>query len=372
MTRDQLIQKRRRKKQLRVIAVGGGAAAVVLVALLVVRPMLNAPKKRKTTESTEVSQTEQVEEVSTDTAQRAVLADGRTGEEGWNVNDSGWWFLNDDGTVWVSGWKTIDGQQYWFTDNGYMATGWVNTGDVKDVYFDETGMIDTSKQQKLVALTYDDGPSGSTDKLLDALEKYNAKATFFVVGKDQVEYYTDTLKREFELGMEIGSHTYSHPWLNQLTAEEITEEIDKNDQLIAKTTGSYTTIMRPTGGGINEIMIETISKPMIQWDVDSLDWESLDADSTYERIVELTQDGSIVLMHDLFAPAADSAERTLNYLTSEGYKMVTVSQLAEAYGYEMEAGGQYYAFYPDVPNGSDMNRTKAEGIYDAQNGGTGW
>ncbi len=357
MTRDQLIEKRRQKKRRRrILAVGGVCAAGIAVFLIGRAIMSNRSTGGEKPESPE--QFAEPGVYDTDTAVRTAVSDGRTGEPGWNSDDSGWWYLNSDGTVYTSGWKTLDDQQYYFTDNGYMATGWVNTGTVKDTYFDETGIPDPSRQQKLIALTYDDGPSANTDKLLDALNRYGAKATFFVVGQ-QAEYYHEQLAREAELGMEIGNHTYDHPWLNQLSPDEITEEISRNDRIIEGIVGYSTGIMRPTGGGISADLINTVTKPMIQWDVDTLDWDHLDADKTTARIKELVKDGSVVLMHDLFAPSADAADDYLAYLASEGYKMVTVSQLAEAYGYPLDVGAQYYAFWP---GGCDMNMTKEEGL----------
>ena len=358
MTRDQLIEKRRRKKQRRRILAAGGAVAVAAAVFLLMRgistnKVVTGPKPEETVSFVDP------ETVDTDTAGRAAPPDGRTGDLGWNADSSGWWYLNSDGTVYVNGWKTIEDQQYYFKDDGYMATGWINTGTVKDTWFDETGIADPTKQQKLVALTYDDGPSASTAKLLDALERHNAKATFFVVGKDQVEYYHDNLVRASELGMEIGNHTWDHPWLNTISPSEIRTEISKNDDIIESYTGKRTTLLRPTGGGISPDVINTVNMPMIQWDVDTLDWEHLDADKTTARIKELVQDGSVILMHDLFAPAADAAEDYLTYLESEGYKMVTVSELASAYGYELEPGAQYVAFWP---GGCDRNLTAEEGL----------
>lgn len=359
MTRDQLIQKRKQKKLRKRIIMGGGIAAAAIAAFVVIRGISSIKPGSVGGKAEVPEQIQEVETVDTDTASRTAPADGRTGETGWNVGDGGWWYQNSDGTVFTGGWKTIEGQQYYFNDSGYMATGWVNTGTVKDTYFDETGMVDSTKQQKLIALTYDDGPSENTARLLDALERHNAKATFFVVGKDQVEYYHDNMIRAAELGMEIGNHTWDHPWLNQLSQEEIQEEISKNDDLIESYIGKRTALLRPTGGGISRDLINAVDKPMIQWDVDTLDWDHMDAGKTTERIKELVQDGSVVLMHDLFSPAADAAEDYLTWLESEGYKMVTVSELAEAYGYTMDPGAQYYAFWP---GGCDMNMTKEQGI----------
>ncbi len=357
MTREQLIEKRKAKKRNRLLIRAGGAAAVVIVAAIGVRALLTRPKKQVIKEEP----VPVVEEVATDTAVRSQVASSVGGSPGWNVNASGWFYLNDDDTIFTNGWKTIDGQRYYFKENGYMATGWVNTGSVKDTYFDESGVVDPTKTQKLVALTYDDGPSDtSTQMVLDALEKYGQKATFFVVG-DQVKVYPERVKRAYDLGMEIGNHTYDHPWLNQLSGEEIQEELSKNDDLISEITGERTVVMRPTGGGISANLINSVGKPMIQWDVDTLDWDHKDDEKTYEAIMNQVEDGSVILMHDLFAPAGNTAERTISSLIDMGYKCVTISELAEAYGYDLEPGGQYYAFYP---GGCDLNKSKEEGLLD--------
>ncbi|MBP3876976.1 MAG: polysaccharide deacetylase family protein [Lachnospiraceae bacterium] len=364
MTKNQLLKKRQKVKQRQRAAMVVIPLAVFVLVFLLTRPLFTKVTRRPVQEPEQKEETQTEEILDTDTAVVKAASDDMKGAPGWNVSDSGWWYLNDDMTTFTGGWKTIDGQRYYFKDSGYMATGWVNTGTVKDSYFDANGILDTSKQQKLVALTYDDGPSANTDKVLDALEKYGAKATFFVVGM-QADYYTSQLQREYDLGMEIGNHSYTHPWLNQLTPDEIDEELSHDDEVISKVTGSAAALVRPTGGGISANVLESINRPLIQWDVDTLDWEHLDADQTYDRAMRLVQDGSIILMHDLFAPSADCADRMISSLQEEGYKLVTVSELAEAYGYDLEPGGQYYAFYP---GGCEENRTKQQGldeIYDA-------
>ena len=369
MTREELIRKRKQKKAIRLGLKAAGVVLAVIVLILMIRGIgnwiQNRPKKPKpqTEETVETTETPEVKEdvqVEGDTAQLVTLGSAMTASAaGWNVNDNGWFYSPDLTQMYSAGWKTLDGEKYYFKEDGYMATGWTDVGEVKDKYFDISGRVDETKQQKLVALTYDDGPAESTSKLLDVLEKYGAKATFFVVG-EQADYYRETLKREADLGMEIGSHTWDHPWLNQLSEEEIREEMDKNDKLVSEITGlPAMKLMRPTGGGISENMLNTIDKPMIQWDVDTLDWDHKDPDQTYQRLIDLVQDGSIVLMHDLFSPSADAADRYISALIDMGYKCVTVSELAEAYGYDLEAAGQYYAFYP---GGTEQNKTKAEGL----------
>ena len=369
MTREELIRKRKQKKAIRFGLKVAGVILAAIVLMLMIRGIgrwiKNRPKKPKpqTEETVETVETPEVKEdvhVEGDTAQLVSLGSAMTASKaGWNVNDNGWFYSPDLTQMYSSGWKTLDGDKYYFKEDGYMATGWTNVGEVKDKYFDISGRVDETKQQKLVALTFDDGPAENTSKLLDILEKYNVKATFFVVG-EQADYYRETLKREADLGMEIGSHTWDHPWLNQLSEEEIREEMDKNDKLVSEITGlPAMKLMRPTGGGISANMLNSLDKPLIQWDVDTLDWDHKDADQTYQRIVDLVQDGSIILMHDLFSPSSEAADRYISALIDMGYKCVTVSELAEAYGYELEAGGQYYAFYP---GGTEQNKTRAEGL----------
>lgn len=268
---------------------------------------------------------------------------GSNAGEGWNSDSSGRWYLNKDNTYFADGWREIDGNVYYFGKDGYALTGWqIINGE--DHYFDENGAADPTAKRKLVALTYDDGPSKYTDRLLDCLEENNAKATFFVVGT-QIELYPDILKRADDMGMEIGSHTYSHKYLYKESSDSIQEEMQKNEELINSLLGHGTKIMRPTGGGINDTVEATIDMPMICWDLDTLDWDTRDVDSTVEKTLRNVQDGTIVLMHDLYEPTVAASEIIIPELISRGYKLVTVSELAKARGVTLENGVAYYDFY---------------------------
>ncbi len=342
---------------------GGIGVSVCVILLLLIFAVI--PQVRKLSGSSKTGTNTEVEEVSTDTATTAAITDGRSGIAGWNISPDGWWYQNEDNTVYTSGWKTIDGQRYYFTDKGYMATGWVNTGDITDSYFDASGVIDTTKKQKLIALTFDDGPSKNTDTILDALEQYGAKATFFVVGT-QAEYYTDQLKREASLGMEIGSHTYEHMILKGATADAIKTTLDKNDEVISDLCGVTPVIMRPTGGGVDKTVATSVTKPMIQWNIDTLDWKTRDTESTYDAVVSNAADGDIVLMHDLYQATAEAAVKMIPKLQEMGYKLVTVSELAEAYGYTLETGGLYFDF---PPGGTSKNNKSPSELLEAVDNG---
>ena len=350
MTRKQLLERRKRRKKMllirRVATAVLAVAALILVVVLAVKGIGRLVKGISAGRTEETVEEEEPVELETDTAIRETVPLELAGNEGWNVDDKGWWYQNPDGTKYVNGWKTIEGFRYYFGNDGYLPTGWIATEVGKDTYFDQAGIPDLDAVPKLVAITYDDGPSQNTDTILEVLEKYNAKATFFVVGI-QADYYTDELLRAVEDGMEIGSHTYEHLTLKGASAEEIRKTMEKNDDLIERLCGFRPVIMRPTGGGVDDTVANNVGKPMILWDVDTLDWKTRDAANTVEEIRNQVKDGSIILMHDLFQATAEATKELVPMLQGMGYKLVTVSELAEAYGYELEDGKEYYDFYPE-------------------------
>ena len=360
MTRRELRTKRQQhlklKRRRAIIRRACGAVGILLAAFLVflllrgiVRAIADRPAKPKKTETAESV----YEDFGTDTdagntAVRKALSGMSGGQVGWNVDENGWWYRNGDATQFTSGWQTIDGQRYCFGEDGYLLTGWAEV-DGKDVFFRQSGIEDPTAKRKRVALTFDDGPASHTDRILNVLNQYNAKATFFVVGT-QAEYYTSQLKREYEEGMEIGSHTYNHDTLYGADPDAIIETMEKNDRTINGLLGTEDVmkIMRPTGGGYDANVRGNVGRPMIIWDLDTLDWSTKDADTTYNTIMNEIQDGSIILMHDIWEPTATATERIVPKLAEMGYKMVTVSELAEAYGYDLEDGVPYYSFYPQT------------------------
>ena len=152
--------------------------------------------------------------------------------------------------------------------------------------------------------------------------------------------------------MEIGSHTYDHTYLYQVDAATIEEKMRLNEEVITATIGHGTTIMRPTGGGVNDTVRATVTEPMIHWDVDTLDWDHRNAQTTVNTILEQVQDGSIILMHDLYSATVDASEIIIPELIRQGYKLVTISELAELRGVTLESGEVYYDFYlpDDIPS----------------------
>lgn len=267
-----------------------------------------------------------------------------TSVAGWQTDGQGKWYRNQDGTIYQNGWQEIDGAEYYFDENGYVITGWEEI-DGKDCYFDENGVYDSTKEPPLVALTFDDGPGQYTDKLLDCLEENGAKATFYMLGQN-VERYPDIVKRMHDLGMELSNHTYDHKDLAKLTQSQITEEIEKTSSLIQDAAGVLPDTLRPPGGSYNDTVQKLAGMPIVKWSIDTKDWKTKSEDQTYQCVMDNVEDGSIVLMHDIHKWSVDAAIRLIPDLIEEGYKLVTVQELAQAKGITLE-DGQVYEFLGD-------------------------
>lgn len=198
--------------------------------------------------------------------------------------------------------------------------------------------IDPNK--KMVALTYDDGPSTYTEDILDCLKANQAKATFYVIGCN-IDGHKSAVEKAHNMGCEIGNHTYNHPMLYKLSVDEIKKEIGDTDRKIKKITGSNAVTMRPPGGGLDEEVKETVGKPIILWSIDTRDWEHRNSSRTVNAVMKYVQDGDIILMHDIYAATRDASLTLIPQLRREGYQLVTVSELAQYRGYTMKKGTVY-------------------------------
>lgn len=194
--------------------------------------------------------------------------------------------------------------------------------------------------KKAIALTFDDGPSKQTRKILATLAEYDGRATFFTVG-ERLDDYSETLQMIYDSGCQIGMHTYSHANLRKLSKSEILDEINKTNDLIYKYTGEYSHLVRPPYGAVNDKVKATVEQPMINWSIDTRDWESRDANSVYNAIMSSVQDGDIILMHDLYSSTAEAVSRVVPELVAQGYQLCTVDELFKLKGIELTAGKVY-------------------------------
>lgn len=201
--------------------------------------------------------------------------------------------------------------------------------------------VDPNK--KMVALTFDDGPYRPvTKKILSACKKYNARVTFFVVGS-RVDAYSDCVQNAVKLGCEIGTHTYNHTVLTGISPEEMTREVRMANDAVEKYTKTKVKVVRCPGGNVDDTVKATLKFPLINWNVDTLDWSTRNTSSTISNVKNHVSDGSIVLMHDLYESTGNAADSIMKYLTDKGYQIVTVSEMLDAKGLNPTAGTLYYS-----------------------------
>lgn len=181
--------------------------------------------------------------------------------------------------------------------------------------------------EKRIALTFDDGPHPKvTKQILKTLEKYKAKATFFVIGQE-VKKYPEIMKEVYDAGHEIGNHTYNHEKLTTLSQKEVKHQIQSTDEIIKSVIGKNATVFRPPYGSYDETIIKQLKVPSVMWTIDTLDWKHRDPEKTALAIEEQVNNGSIILMHDIHQATADALETILEELQKQGYTFVTVSEL---------------------------------------------
>ncbi|MCL2408079.1 MAG: polysaccharide deacetylase family protein [Oscillospiraceae bacterium] len=197
----------------------------------------------------------------------------------------------------------------------------------------------------MVALTFDDGPSGYTGKILDLLEQHGGRATFMVLG-NLINARQETLTRTIALGSEVIGHSWDHRNLTKLSAAEIRAEISDTSALIASVSGVSWPMFRPPYGAYNDTVkaiAAELGYAIIYWSVDTLDWKNRDPDWVYNAVMNDVADGAIVLMHDIHGTTADAMARVIPRLIEQGYQLVTVSELLYHRHGVLEPGRVYYS-----------------------------
>lgn len=346
---------------------GAYVVAVILVLIFVIRGIILPVINRAGGGNTEKPQQVQAETDSTTTDSSSDSTDtGDTSTEtnaairqpvkgqsdltkaaqltaGWHDDENGKWYQNADGTYFAGGMQEIDGSTYYFDDNGYIKTGWVEVG-FDDYYFNDDGTYDPSQHKTRIAFTFDDGPGEYTDELLDCLEENNAHATFFMLGQN-VGSWESTVQRMADIGCEIGSHSWDHPNLYDLSMDSVAKEFSDTDAALEKACGQKASVARAPYGNWSDDIISTVGKPFFTWSLDSMDWSYLDVNKDYDAVMngDLT-DGSIILMHDIHEPSVQAAIKMIPELVQKGYKLMTVSELAAAKGVTLQ-GANYSDFW---------------------------
>lgn len=228
----------------------------------------------------------------------------------------------------------------------------INYNEVHD-YLDFTHELDAEYQnengynysadKKTVALTFDDGPSSKYNaQFLDVLARNKAHATFFMVGT-MMNNCQKCVLDTYNSGNEVGSHTYNHMNIKKNNALDVNDNLKQVDDLFYKITNDHIKYVRPPYGSYSKENLVNINNPLILWNIDTEDWSHHDVDYIVNSVMENVQDGSIILMHELYETSLQALEVLLPRLYAEGYQVVSVSELANMKGKTLESGHAYRA-----------------------------
>ncbi len=194
---------------------------------------------------------------------------------------------------------------------------------------------------KLIAITYDDGPSRYTRGLLSRLKQENARATFFLLGSNISSKNRDILLRMKRDGHEIANHSYSHANMVKYSNWFIKNEFNKTDRIIKNITGETPKLVRYPYGSANSRVRNLIKKPEIYWRIDTRDWATRNRYRVKMSIINHARPGDIVLLHDTHRTSVDGSIDAIKILKKRGYKFVTVSDLMKYYNIKMKPSRKY-------------------------------
>ena len=210
----------------------------------------------------------------------------------------------------------------------------------------ETGGDARIPEEKLIAITFDDGPRReTTEPLLDGLLERDVRATFFLIGR-QIAGNEDLVERMQAEGHQVGSHTWSHTRLTGVSADTLRQEVGRTEEALEDLLGPGSYWLRPPYGAVDAADRDLIQTPMIKWSIDPRDWEKLDAAQVTEAVLEHAAPDQIILLHDIYPTSVDAALAIVDALQAEGYCFVTVEELLEASGIRPEAGVLYCSGEP--------------------------
>ena len=202
------------------------------------------------------------------------------------------------------------------------------------------------RDNKAVSLTFDAAwGNEDTQQLIDILDQYDVTATFFLVG-EWVDKYPESVRALYDAGMEIGNHSDTHPHMAKLSQKQIIDEVSACNGKIEAIKGNPVNLFRCPYGEYDDEVITTLNNMSmypIQWNVDSLDWKDLSAGEIQKRITSNVTDGSIILFHNAAKHTPEALPGIIEYLLSEGYEIVPVSEILLTGSYEIDNTGMMYS-----------------------------
>lgn len=222
----------------------------------------------------------------------------------------------------------------------FFCTGdWVSASAAQR----ELPIYSVERKEKVCSLTFDAAwGNEDTQQLIDILKKDNIQATFFVVG-EWVEKYPESVKALSDAGHEVMNHSATHPHMPDLSAEQMTAEVQSCNEKIKAITGVQPTLFRPPYGDYNDTVVSTmrsIGMYSIQWDVDSLDWKNPAPSEITNRVVQNAQNGSIILFHNAAVNTPAALPDVIEGLKAKGFSFLPVSKLIYTENYTMDHTGR--------------------------------
>ncbi|MBR5236672.1 MAG: polysaccharide deacetylase family protein [Clostridia bacterium] len=217
--------------------------------------------------------------------------------------------------------------------------------------------------EKVCALTFDAAwDDADTDQLIEILDTYQVKATFFMVGS-WVEKYPNSVKKFADKGHEIMNHSDTHPHINQLSTQKVKEEIAGCADKIEAVTGVRPTLFRGPYGEYNNTVIraaQELGHKTLQWDVDSLDWKDLDTQDIVTRVLKRVKPGSVMLFHNGAKNTPAALPQIIKKLQEEGYRFVTATELLLPEPTSINSQGTQIAAKTKTPEDATMENTPPE------------
>lgn len=218
---------------------------------------------------------------------------------------------------------------------------------------EETRMTEPEQiEPKIIALTFDDGPNTTTtNEVLDVLEKYGIKASFFLIGNNIDSESAKSVKRAYDMGCEIGNHSKTHSYMDKMSIDEIIAEVEETNEKIVDITGEEPKFFRPPYISVNKDMIENIDMPFIAG-YGANDWvEKYTAEHRAKLVIRQARDGGIILLHDAKgnSQTVQALDIIIPELQSQGYEFVTISEVFARKEITPEAhNGKIYSFAEQV------------------------
>ncbi|MCK9444389.1 MAG: polysaccharide deacetylase family protein [Tissierellaceae bacterium] len=221
----------------------------------------------------------------------------------------------------------------------------ITTGNIAEVFLPtkELPIYSVETSEKKISVSFDAAWGHEyTPFILDTLDKYNIKSTFFLVGF-WIDKYPEDVKEIARRGHDVGNHSTTHPNMSQLSKEKILEEINTTGDKIVELTGKKPILFRPPFGDYNDLLIQTCEEEgyyPIQWDVDSLDWKELGSQPVVDRVTRNVRNGSIVLFHNNAKYIEEYLPIVIERLQESGYEIVPISELIYREDYMMDNTGR--------------------------------